>query len=198
MTVVVRKRIGAENQTDADKYNNETKPVITGIGGLVTVDAKADGAGDHAVETDLDISVPRKASVTVTSHRGDVSIAGRDGNVDISAQRSDTSVEEVTGSVKISQDRGTVRVQQITGDVHVGNRLNEVSVSDAKGRLQLEGEFQESVRLSHIGIKNQHEEVEIRKGSAVAMPAAAPVPPVPPKPGKALAAPKGSPQPTDN
>ena len=332
ITVVVRKRVGAENQTDADKYNGETKPVITGIGGLVTVDAKADGAGDHAVETDLDISVPRKASVTVTSHRGDVRIAGRDGNVDISAQRSDTSVEEVTGSVKISQDRGTVRVQQITGDVHVGNRLNEVSVSDVKGSLQLEGEFQESVKLeriaktvtfkssrtdmefsrldgsleldsdelradqvtgplhlttrsknirldsvsgdvrlqddngsvevamrtvgnvqidnrngtvqlslpdkagfrldarvrdgeiqsdfpelkvsnedresrasgsvgnglSHIVINNQHEGVEIRKASVVPTPSAAPVPPVPAKPGKALAAPKGTPQPTDN
>jgi len=332
ITVVVRKRIGAENQTDADKYNGQTKPVITGIGGLVTVDAKADGAGDHAVETDLDISVPRKAAVTVNSHRGDVSISGRDGNVDISAQRSDTSVEDVTGSVKISQDKGTVRVQQITGDVHLGNRLNEVSVSDVKGSLQLEGEFQESVKLeriaktvtfkssrtdmefsrldgsldldsdelradqvtgplhlttrsknirldgvsgdvrlqddngsvevamrtvgnvqidnrngtvqlslpdkvgfrldarvrdgeiqsdfpelkvsnedresrasgsvgngmSHIVINNQHEGVEIRKGSAVAMPAAAPIPPVPAKPGKALAAPKGSPQPTDN
>jgi hypothetical protein len=332
ITVVVRKRIGAENQTDADKYNDESKPIITAIGGLVTVDAKADGAGDHPVETDLDISVPRKAAVTVSSHRGDVNITGRDGNVDISAQRSDTSVEDVTGSVKISQDRGTVRVQQITGDVHLGNRLNEVSVSDVKGSLQLEGEFQESVKLeriaktvtfkssrtdmefsrldgsldldsdelradqvtgplhltsrsknirldsvsgdvrlqddngsvevamrtvgnvqidnrngtvqlslpdkagfrldarvrdgeiqsdfselkvsnedrearasgsvgngmSHIVINNQHEGVEIRKGSAVAMPAVAPVPPVPAKPGKALAAPKGSPQPTDN
>jgi hypothetical protein len=332
ITVVVRKRIGAENQTDADKYNNESKPIITAIGGLVTVDAKADGAGDHPVETDLDISVPRKAAVTVSSHRGDVNITGRDGNVDISAQRSDTSVEDVTGSVKISQDRGTVRVQQITGDVHLGNRLNEVSVSDVRGSLQLDGEFQESVKLeriaktvtfkssrtdmefsrldgsldldsdelradqvtgplhlttrsknirldsvsgdvrlqddngsvevamrtvgnvqidnrngtvqlslpdkagfrldarvrdgeiqsdfpelkvsnedrearasgsvgngmSHIVINNQHEGVEIRKGSAVAMPAVAPVPPVPAKPGKALAAPKGSPQPTDN
>jgi hypothetical protein len=332
ITVVVRKRVGAENQSDADKYNGETKPVITGIGGLVTVDAKADGAGDHAVETDLDISVPRKVAVSVNSHRGDVNIAGRDGNVDISAQRSDTSVEDVTGSVKISQDKGTVRVQQVTGDVHVGSRLNEVSVSDVKGSLQLEGEFQESVKLeriaktvtfkssrtdmefsrldgsldldsdelradqltgplhlttrsknirldsvagdvrlqddngsvevamrtvgnvqidnrngtvqlslpdkagfrldarvrdgeiqsdfpelkvsnedrearasgsvgnglSHIVINNQHEGVEIRKASSVAMPAAAPVPPVPAKPGKALTAPKGSPEPTDN
>jgi hypothetical protein len=332
ITVVVRKRIGAENQTDADKYNNESKPIITAIGGLITVDAKADGAGDHPVETDLDIALPRKAAVTVSSHRGDVNISGRDGNVDISAQRSDTSVEDVTGSVKISQDKGTVRVQQITGDVHVGSRLNEVSVSDVKGSLQLDGEFQESVKLeriaktvtfkssrtdmefsrldgsldldsdelradqvtgplhlttrsknlrldavsgdvrlqddngsvevamrtvgnvqidnrngtvqlslpdkagfrldarvrdgeiqsdfpelkvsnedrearasgsvgsglSHIVINNQHEGVEIRKASAVAMPAAAPVPPVPAKPGKALAAPKGSPQPTDN
>ena len=44
--------------------------------------------------------------------------------------------------------------------------------------------------VSHIVINNQHEGVEIRKASAVATPAAAPVPPVPAKPGKALRAPK--------
>lgn len=332
IVVLVRKRVGAENQGDADKYNSETKPTITTIGGLVTVDAKADAAGDHPVETDLDISVPRKAPVTINSHRGDVSVSGRDANVDISAQRSDTSVEEVTGSVKIAQERGSARVQQINGDVHVGNRLNEVSVSDVKGSLQLEGEFQESVKLeriaktvtfkssrtdmefsridgsldldsdelradqitgplhlttrsknirldgvagdvrlqddngsvevamrtlgnvqidnrngtvqvslpdkagfrldahvrdgeiqsdfpelkvdnqdresrasgsvgnglSHIVINNQHEGIEIRKASALAVPAVAPTPPPPGKPAKALPAPKGSPQPTDN
>ena len=47
ITVVVRKRIGADNQNDADKYNQQTKPTITVIGGLVTVDAKAEAAGDH-------------------------------------------------------------------------------------------------------------------------------------------------------
>jgi hypothetical protein len=332
ITVVVRKRIGAENQTDADKYNTETKPAITTIGGLITVDAKAEAAGDHPVETDLDIAVPRKAAVTVTSHRGDVNVSGRDGNVDISAQRSDTSVQDVTGSVKISQDRGTARVQQINGDVRLGSRLNEVSVSDVKGSVQLEGEFQESVKLerisktvtfkssrtdmefsridgsldldsdelradqitgplhlttrsknlrldavsgdvrlqddngavelamrtvgnvqidnrngtiqltlpdkgsfrvdarvrdgeiqsdfpelkvnneehesrasgsvgnggSHIVLNNQHEGIEIRKTSAVATPAVAPAPPEPAKPGKALRAPKNTPQPTDN
>src|SRR6202166_3074996 len=42
ITVVVRKRVGADNQNDADKYNNQTKPTLTAIGGLVTLDAKAD------------------------------------------------------------------------------------------------------------------------------------------------------------
>lgn len=150
IVVVVRKRVAAENQGDADKFNSETKPTITVIGGLVTVDAKADAAGDHPIETDLDISVPRKAPVTINSHRGDVNVSGRDANVDISAQRSDTSVEDVTGSVKIAQERGSARVQQVNGDVHVGNRLNDVSVSDVKGSVQLEGEFQESVKLERI------------------------------------------------
>jgi hypothetical protein len=150
ITVVVRKRISAENQSDADKYNTETKPTITITGGLVTVDAKTEGAGDHPVETELDITIPRKAPVTVASRRGDVNVAGRDGAIDISAQHSDTSVEDISGNVKVSQEKGTVKVQQVSGDVRVEGRMNEVSVSDIKGSVQLEGEFQESVKLERI------------------------------------------------
>src|SRR5580698_4131660 len=79
ITVVIRKRVGAESQGDADKYNGETKPTITTIGGLVTLNATAEGAGDHTVEVDLDISVPRKVPVTISSRRGDVNLVGRDG-----------------------------------------------------------------------------------------------------------------------
>jgi hypothetical protein len=148
--VVVRKRVGADNQSDADKYNSETKPTITTIGGLVTLDAKAEGAGDRAVEVDLDVSVPRKAAVSIASRRGDINLVGRDGNIDISAQRSDTSVEDVNGNVKVSQEKGSVKIEQITGDVHVEGRVNEVSVADVKGGVQLDGEFQESVKLARI------------------------------------------------
>jgi len=150
ITVVVRKRVGASNQGDADRYNSETKPTITAIGGLVTVDARVEAAGDHPVETDLDISLPRKAPVTIISRKGDVNVSGRDGNVEISAQHSDTSVEQVTGNVKISQEKGSLKIEQIGGDVHVDGRLNEVTVAEVKGSLQLDGEFQESIKLERI------------------------------------------------
>jgi len=150
ISVVIRKRVGAENQNDADKYNSETKPAITVSGNQVTLDAKTEAAGDHAIQTDLDISVPRKAAVTISSRRGDVSVMGRDGSVEISTQHSDTSIEDVNGNVKLSQEKGTAKLEQITGDVHVEGRLNEVSVSDVKGSAQLDGEFQESVKLERI------------------------------------------------
>ncbi len=150
ITVVVRKRIKAENQEDANKYNGETKPTITVIGGLVTLDAKVEAAGDHPVETDLDVSVPRKVPLTITSRHGDVNVVGRDGNVDIAAQHGDTSVEDVIGNVKVSQEKGSVKIEQITGDVHAEGRLNETSITDVKGSVQLDGEFQESVKLARI------------------------------------------------
>jgi len=151
ITVVVRKKVGAENQSDADKYNGETKPSITITGSLVTLDAKVEGAGDHPVETDLDISLPRKVPVSIVSRHGDVELSGRDGSVDISAQHSDTSVDDVNGNVKISQEKGSVKAEQITGDVHIDGRMNEVSVNDVKGAAQLDGEFQESVKVARIG-----------------------------------------------
>lgn len=151
ITVIVRKRIGADNQGDADKYNGETKPTITTIGGLVTLDARVEGAGDHPVETDLDVSLPRKVPVSIISRRGDVNLTDRAAAVDISTQHSDTTVQDVTGNVKVSQEKGSVRVEQIDGDVHVEGRMNEVSVSDVKGSVQLDGEFQESVKLARVG-----------------------------------------------
>ena len=52
---IVRKRIGADNQSDADKYNNQTKPTVTTIGGLVTLDANTEAAGDHHVDDDRQV-----------------------------------------------------------------------------------------------------------------------------------------------
>ncbi|HXC42449.1 MAG TPA: DUF4097 family beta strand repeat-containing protein [Candidatus Dormibacteraeota bacterium] len=150
ITVVVRKRVGADNQGDADKYNGETKPVITPAGSSWTLDAKTQGAGDHPVQTDLEISIPRKMELHIVSRRGDVSVNGRDGDVDISNQHGDVSVEDVAGNVKLNLEKSSLKVEQITGDVHIGGRLNEVSVTDIKGAAQLEGEFMESVKLAHI------------------------------------------------
>jgi hypothetical protein len=151
ITVVVRKRVGADSQSDADKYNSETKPTITVSGGVVTLDAKTQAAGEHSIKSDLDITLPRKAPVSIVSRRGDVNVIGRDGNLDLAVQHGDVEVEDVTGNVKMSLEKGSAKIEQITGDVRVDGRLNETSVSDVKGTVQLEGEFDESVKLAHLG-----------------------------------------------
>ena len=38
-----------------------------------------EGAGDHPVTVDLNVSIPRKAAVTIAAQRGDVNVNGRDG-----------------------------------------------------------------------------------------------------------------------
>jgi DUF4097 and DUF4098 domain-containing protein YvlB len=150
ITVVVRKRVGADSQEAANKYDNATKPTITVIGGLVTLDAKTDAAGDHFVQSDLDISLPRKAALNIVSRRGDLTVATREGDLDITHQHGDVSVEDIKGNVKLSLEKDSAKIEQIAGNVHIEGRLNEVSLSDVSGTAQLDGEFQESVKLSRI------------------------------------------------
>ena len=150
ITVVVRKRVGAESKSDADKYNRQSSPTITMAGNVIILDAKTQAAGDHAVQSDLDIAIPRKMELHITSRRGDVSVTGREGEVEINSQHGDVSVEDVIGNVKLHLEKSSAKVEQITGDVHIDGRLNEVSVTDVKGGAQFEGEFQESVKLAHI------------------------------------------------
>jgi DUF4097 and DUF4098 domain-containing protein YvlB len=150
VTVVVRKKVGAEDQSDADRYNGETTPQLTVAGNMAILEAKTQAAGDHPVESDLDITLPRKMELHITSRRGDVSVTGRDGEVEINTQHGDVSVEDVKGNVKLNVEKSSVKVEQINGDVHIDGRLNEVSVTDVKGSAQLDGEFEESVKLARI------------------------------------------------
>src|ERR1700722_13493166 len=154
ITVVVHKRVRADNQADADKYNQQTTPTITLGGNVMILDAATHGAtraaGDHPVQTDLDISIPRKMELHVTGRRGDVSVTGRNGDVEIASQHGEVSVEDVIGNVKLNLEKSSARIERITGDVHTNGRLNEITVADVKGAAQLEGEFGESVKLARI------------------------------------------------
>jgi len=52
--VVIHKRISADKQEDADKWNLSTKPQITVSGQTVSLNANTQSAGDHWVTTDID------------------------------------------------------------------------------------------------------------------------------------------------
>jgi DUF4097 and DUF4098 domain-containing protein YvlB len=151
ITVAIRKKMGAESQGDADKYNAQTKPAISVTGNVMALDARTQAAGgDHSVETDLDISVPRKMPVEITSRRGEVSVMDREGGVTINTQHGDVSVEDIIGNATLNLDRSSAKLEEITGDIHIDGHLNEVSVTDVKGTVQLDGEFNESVKLARV------------------------------------------------
>ncbi len=148
--VVVHKRINAESQADADKWNASTKPQITVSGDVVSLNANTQGAGDHWVASDLDIYLPRKAPVVVSNRHGDASVMGREGDVQISNQHADVSLVDINGKVGLSLARSSAKASQIAGDVTVEGRVNNVSITDVKGTVRLNGEFMESIKLSRI------------------------------------------------
>lgn len=148
--VTVHKRINAEDESDANRWNGSTKPQIRSSGQVVTIDANTGGAGDHWVSTDLDISLPRKAPVTVSTRHGDISIMGRDGNADVTSQDGDVSVTDLNGALTLNLERSSAQISQISSDVTIQGRANDVSIEDVKGAVHLNGDFMESVKLARI------------------------------------------------
>ena len=148
--VSVHKRINAESASEADKWNAGTKPQISVSGGVVTLNANNQAAGDHGIATDLDITIPRKAAVMISTRNGDVSVVGRDGDVQVSAQHNDVTATDINGKVSLTLERSSARISQISSDVSIEGRANDVSVEDIKGAVHLDGEFMESVKLSRL------------------------------------------------
>jgi DUF4097 and DUF4098 domain-containing protein YvlB len=148
--VTVHKRINSENQQDAEKWDKSTQPQINVSGQTVTLSANNKGAGDHWVSSDLDIAVPRKASVVLSTSHGDISIMGRDGNADVTSQTGDVSVTDLNGNLALNLEHSSARVSQVSSDVTIQGRANDVSIEDVKGTVHLDGDFMESVKLSRI------------------------------------------------
>lgn len=167
--VIVRKTIRAEGQSDADKYNQQTKPQLTVKERTVTLNANTEGAVGHNISADLDVYVPRKVAVTILSRHGDVSVMGRDGDIEISSQEGEVSLQDVTGNAKLDIEKSNVRISRLIGDVSIDGKVNqsEINISDVKGAVQLTGEFHENVSLARIAgtvtFKSARTDLELSK-----------------------------------
>lgn len=148
--VTVHKRVRAQKEQEADGWNKSTQAHFSASGTVVTLDPNTHGAGDHWVASDLDIALPRKASVTVATRHGDISIMGRDGNADVESHNGDVSVTDLNGSLSLDLDHSSARISGISSDVTLHGRAKEVSIEDVKGAVRLEGDFMESLKLSRI------------------------------------------------
>jgi DUF4097 and DUF4098 domain-containing protein YvlB len=148
--VVVHKKLYAQNQKDADKYNDQTRPQITVTGNSVLVNANTDGSGEHGVESDLDIFVPAAAMLDVAGKRGDVTVNERKADVKIALQHGDVELNDIGGAVKVSLEKGSLRASKITGDLDVDGRLDNVTIDEVAGAVHLNGDFYDDIRLSKI------------------------------------------------
>jgi hypothetical protein len=148
--VLVDKTVHADDQAKADKIDEQTKPLLTVAGQVVTVNANTQAAGEHGVSADMTISLPKKAAVVISTRRGDVNVATRDGNAEVSSQRGEVNISDLNGNAKLNLDHSSARLSNISGDISIDGRANDVTLADVKGSARLNGEFMESVHLSKI------------------------------------------------
>jgi DUF4097 and DUF4098 domain-containing protein YvlB len=150
LRVTWRKKVHAENQQDADRYNTKTDPTVVTTDKVIVLNANTQSAGDKGMTTDIDIYVPVNTALSITSSRGDVTIAGMNSSVEVNHRRGEVNINDHTGNVLLNLDDSAARLAHVKGDVTIQGKAKEVAVEDIDGTVHLNGEFQESVRLVRI------------------------------------------------
>ena len=145
-----KKNINAWSETDAEHLASAISVEIAKNGDGYEVRPVNARSGDSRVSLDLDVSVPKKASLTIHNDHGDVSVSDMGRPVTVNTTTGDVEVRDTAGDVTIDTQRGDVKVSDTKGNVKIGGRGGEVHVSGATGALTLDGEFRGPVRADKI------------------------------------------------
>ena len=146
---VVHKALRSDSQESANRLNESTRPKFTQQGSVWLLDLTS-GDFENA-RFDLDLQVPRKVALSMSTRRGSLSVSQRDGNVDLTTDRGNLSAENVKGSALLHVRHGSVNVKDVTGNVQVDGEVEDGTISDVTGTLDFDAGYNGNVQLSHIG-----------------------------------------------
>jgi DUF4097 and DUF4098 domain-containing protein YvlB len=90
---------------------------------------------EPAVETDLELWIPRDTALTVTNGRGPLTVSDLRAPVGLATSQDSVEVRNVTGRLSVDGRRGPVRLEHITGDVEARNRYGSMTVKDVEGNF---------------------------------------------------------------
>jgi DUF4097 and DUF4098 domain-containing protein YvlB len=138
----------ASSDQDAKKILDAEAAHVTVSGNAVLVKSESNNSG----RMNLTITVPKTAQITVNSGRGDVTAAGLGAGANITASHGDVHLSTIQGSVQVhfSSDRGDFSAHQVQGDLTADGNCNDLTFSEIKGKVTLNGEIFGDVHLEDI------------------------------------------------
>lgn len=134
---------------DAEKSHafTATRPVLAIHGGTATLSVP----GRQGVAVNLVLSVPENVQCTLTNHHGDVSVSGLTRPLQVTEDHGDVVLDSITGAVRLRVDHGDVHARALGSDITIGGRADDVTLSDVKGKIALQGEFFGDTNLDGVG-----------------------------------------------
>ncbi len=139
-----RKTVRAMQRHDADLADRSTPvEIVPGNDNELLVRLSQDKAPDRTrVIDDLDITVPRGASVSCHGRFGDFDVRSIDGSVDIDSDNAGVRLQDIGGNVHVDLRRSDiVRAVNVKGSVDLRGRGQDVELENILGPVSLEGAF---------------------------------------------------------
>jgi DUF4097 and DUF4098 domain-containing protein YvlB len=148
--VAGKKNIHSWNENDAQRRSGPISVEIVQNGDGYEIHPTGVGAGDSRVAIDMDIQVPKKASVTVRNERGDITVSDMTAPVSVTSSSGDVEVRDTASDVTIEMHKGDVKVTDTKGDIKISGKGGQVDVASATGSFTLDGEFYGPIRADKV------------------------------------------------
>lgn len=145
---IIQKALRSDSQNNANQLNDSTHPQIVQQGDVAVLDLSS--GNYQRGEFDLDLQLPAKVAVTVTTHHGDITVSQRDGNVELSTDHGDVNFDQIKGDAVLHLRNGSITGKDISGNVTVDGSVHDTDISDVKGTLTMTGTYWGDLQLARI------------------------------------------------
>lgn len=147
---VVHKVMRADSQDSANRLHEATNARFTQQGGIWLLDLTG-GNYDHG-NFNLDLQLPRKIALSLSTRRGNLNVVQREGSVDLTAEHGSATVEQVKGDASLHVHGGSVTARNVTGNLQVEGPVDEGAISDITGSVDLQVRYVTgNLQVSHVG-----------------------------------------------
>lgn len=154
VTVGGHNAIRSMDQADAERANDAARLEVTGDANQVVIRTNQDRVtGNQRVEANLEISVPRGASIVARGRQGDFDISGVDGSVEIDSDRASVRLENVGGEVRLDLNGSDiVRAVALAKGLDLRGRGNDIDLENVAGAVTINGAYTGTVQMRELAM----------------------------------------------
>ncbi|MBV8550803.1 MAG: DUF4097 family beta strand repeat protein [Acidobacteriaceae bacterium] len=169
VSVSGQKSVKSVDLREADRANQQTPVEVLVDGNTVTIRCHQDRSGSRAlVTTDLEISVPRGASLEATGTYGDFDVSSLTGNVTVSSANAGVHLDDIGGNVTVdTRHSDIVRCTNVKGTVDLRGHGTDIEVTNANGEVTISGDYSGTVALRELAkpvrVENLHTILSIER-----------------------------------
>ncbi len=172
--VIGHTSIRSMDQKTADEAVKDIPFEIAGSGDVLTIRTNQDRAsGPLRVSAELEITVPRDASIEAHGRSGDFDISSINGNVSINSDNAGVRLDAIGGPVRIDLRRSDViRAVNLKDSIDIKGRGDDIDLENIQGQVTINGAYTGALEFHNLAkplrYTGQQTELEIAQvqGSA--------------------------------
>jgi DUF4097 and DUF4098 domain-containing protein YvlB len=167
--VTGRKTIRSLDQSGADRANQDSPFELAGDANQLVVRTNQDHvSGNTRASAELEIAVPRGATIEAHGRRGDFDITDIAGNIEISSDNAGVRLQNIGGDVRIDLRRSDiVRAISVKGELELKGRGSDVELQGVEGPVTITGTYNGVLQFRNLAkplrFHGQQTELNIEK-----------------------------------